>query len=224
MNEITIIFIMELIGTIAFAISGALIAVRRSLDLFGVVFVGCITSVGGGILRDLVLGKIPPNIFSNVTTLVIAAITSIVVFTVSYFNVNKFEFLEKRIESINNFFDAVGLATFSAVGTEMACEQGFSDMAVLSISMGLLTGIGGGMIRDVLVDSTPYVLKKHIYALASIIGSTIYYLISTTGNKTLALIIALPIIVIIRILAAKYHWKLPKINLAKGKEYDHSTV
>lgn len=224
MNEITIIFIMELIGTIAFAISGALIAVRRSLDLFGVVFVGCITSVGGGILRDLVLGKIPPNIFSNVTTLVIAAITSIVVFTVSYFNVNKFEFLEKRIESINNFFDAVGLATFSTVGTEMACEQGFSDMAVLSISMGLLTGIGGGMIRDVLVDSTPYVLKKHIYALASIIGSTIYYLISTTGNKTLALIIALPIIVIIRILAAKYHWKLPKINLAKGKEYDHSTV
>jgi len=224
MNETTIIFIMELIGTIAFAISGALIAVRRGLDLFGVVFVGCITSVGGGILRDLVLGKIPPNIFSNVTTLVIAAITSIVVFTVSYFNVNKFEFLEKRIESINNFFDAVGLATFSAVGTEMACEQGFFDMAVLSISMGLLTGIGGGMIRDVLVDSTPYVLKKHIYALASIIGSTIYYLISTTGNKTLALIIALPIIVIIRILAAKYHWKLPKINLAKGKEYDHSTV
>lgn len=216
MNETAIIFIMELIGTIAFAISGALIAVRSSLDLFGVVFVGCITSVGGGILRDLVLGKIPPNIFSNVVVLAIAAITSIVVFTVSYFNANKFESLEKRIESINNFFDAVGLATFSTVGTEMACEAGFSDMAVLSISMGLLTGIGGGIIRDILVDSTPYVLKKHIYALASIIGSTIYYLIRTNGNKILALIIAMPIIVIIRILAAKYHWKLPKINLAKG--------
>lgn len=179
-------------------------------------------------MRDLVLGKIPPNIFSNVIVLAIAAITSIVVFTVSYFNANKFESLEKRIESINNFFDAVGLATFSAVGTEMACETGFSDMAVLSISMGLLTGIGGGIIRDILVDSTPYVLKKHIYALASIIGSTIYYLISTSGNKTIALIIAMPIIVIIRILAAKYHWKLPKIDLAidlaKGKEYDHNTV
>ncbi len=224
MNETTIIFIMELIGAIAFAISGALIAVRRSLDLFGVVFVGCITSVGGGILRDLLLGKIPPNIFSNVIVLAIAAITSIVVFTVSYFYANKFESLEKRIESINNFFDAVGLATFSAVGTEMACETGFSDMAILSISMGLLTGIGGGMIRDILVDSTPYVLKKHIYALASIIGSTIYYLISTSGNKTIALFIALPIMVIIRLLAAKYHWKLPKIDLAKGKKYDHNTV
>lgn len=213
MNETTIIYIMELIGTIAFAISGALIAVRRNLDLFGVVLVGCITSVGGGIMRDLFLGKFPPNIFSNVIVLIIAAITAIVVFVISYFNANKFEAFEKRIESINNFFDAVGLATFSAIGTEMACELGFSDMAIFSISMGLLTGIGGGIIRDILVDSTPYVLKKHIYALASIIGSTIYYIIRINGNKIVALIVSIPIIVIIRLLAAKYHWKLPKINL-----------
>lgn len=213
MNETLIIYIMELIGTIAFAISGALIAVRRSLDLFGVVLVGCITSVGGGIMRDLFLGKFPPNIFSNVIVLIIAAITAIVVFVISYFNANKFESFEKRIESINNFFDAVGLATFSAIGTEMACELGFYDMAIFSISMGMLTGIGGGIIRDILVDSTPYVLKKHIYALASIIGSTIYYLIRINGNKIVALIVSIPIIVVIRLLAAKYHWKLPKINL-----------
>ena len=213
MNETSIIFIMELIGTIAFAISGALIAVRRNLDLFGVVLVGCITSVGDGIMRDLFLGKFPPNIFSNVIVLIIAAITAIVVFVISYFNANKFESFEKRIESINNFFDAVGLATFSAIGTEMSCELGFSNMAIFSISMGLLTGIGGGIIRDILVDSTPYVLKKHIYALASIIGSTIYYLIRINGNKIVALIVSIPIIVIIRLLAAKYHWKLPKINL-----------
>lgn len=213
MNETLIIYIMELIGTIAFAISGALIAVRRCLDLFGVVLVGCITSVGGGIMRDLFLGKFPPNIFSNVIVLIIAAITAIIVFVISYFNANKFESFEKRIESINNFFDAVGLATFSAIGTEMACVLGFSNMAIFSISMGLLTGIGGGIIRDILVDSTPYVLKKHIYALASIIGSTVYYLIRINVNKIVALIVSIPIIVIIRLLAAKYHWKLPKINL-----------
>lgn len=213
MNETLIIYIMELIGTVAFAISGALIAVRRNLDLFGVVLVGSITSVGGGIMRDLFLGKFPPNIFSNVIVLIIAAITAIVVFVISYFNVDKFEYFEKRIESINNFFDAVGLATFSAIGTEMACELGFYDMAIFSISMGMLTGIGGGIIRDILVDSTPYVLKKHIYALASIIGSTIYYLIRINGNKIVALIVSIPIIVVIRLLAAKYHWKLPKINL-----------
>lgn len=215
MNGTTIIFIMELIGTIAFAISGSLIAVRRSLDLFGVVLVGCITSVGGGIMRDLFLGKTPPSIFSNVIVLVIATITSIVVFSVSYFNTNKFESFEKRIESINNFFDAVGLATFSAIGTEMACESGFLGMAIFSISMGLLTGVGGGIIRDILVDSTPYVLTKHIYALASVIGSTVYYLIRINSNKIVALIVAMPIIVIIRLLAAKYHWRLPKIILKK---------
>lgn len=213
MNETVIIYVMELIGTIAFAISGALIAVRRSLDLFGVVLVGSITAVGGGIMRDLFLGKFPPNIFSNVIVLIIAAITAIIVFVISYFNTNKFESFEKRIESINNFFDAVGLATFSAIGTEMACELGFYDMAIFSVSMGMLTGIGGGIIRDILVDSTPYVLKKHIYALASIIGSTIYYLIRINGNKIVALIVSIPIIVVIRLLAAKYHWKLPKINL-----------
>ena len=213
MNETTILFIMELIGTVAFAISGALIAIRHRLDLFGVVLVGCITAVGGGIMRDLCLGKFPPNIFSNVIVLIVAAITAIVVFLVSYFNTNRFESLEKRIECINNFFDAVGLATFTAIGTEMACASVFSDMAVFSISMGLITGIGGGVVRDILVVSTPYVLKKHIYALASIFGSAIYYLIRMNGNKNIALIIAISIIVIIRLLATKYHWKLPIINL-----------
>ncbi len=164
-------------------------------------------------MRDLFLGKTPPSIFSNVIVLVIATITSIVVFIVSYLNANKFESFEKRIESINNFFDAVGLATFSAIGTEMACESGFLGMAIFSISMGLLTGVGGGIIRDILVDSTPYVLKKHIYALASVVGSTIYYLIRINGNKIVALIVSIPIIVIIRLLAAKYRWKLPKIIL-----------
>lgn len=213
MNEITIIFIMELIGTIAFAISGALIAVRCCLDLFGVVLVGCITSVGGGIMRDLFLGKIPPSIFSNVIFLAIAAATSIAVFIISYFNVEKFETLEKRIENINNIFDAVGLATFSIIGTELTCNAGFSDKAIFSISMGMLTGIGGGIIRDILVDKTPYVLQKHIYALASILGSSTYYFVRLYCDRLVALIVGITTVIIIRMLATKFHWKLPKIHL-----------
>lgn len=211
MSEATIITITELIGTVAFAVSGAMIAIKRRLDLFGVVLVGCITSVGGGILRDVFLGKFPPTIFSNIIILTIAAVTSIIVFVISYFNAQKFEALEKRIEIVNNFFDAVGLAAFSITGTEMACGSGFSDKAVFAISMGLLTGIGGGIIRDVLVDKTPYVLKKHIYALASILGSTFYYFIRINGKKVIAIIVTMFIIIFIRILAAKYHWKLPKV-------------
>lgn len=211
MSESTIIFSTEFIGVIAFAISGALIAVRCSLDLFGVVLVGCISSVGGGMLRDVFLGKFPPTIFSNTIMLSIAAITSIIVFVISYFNAQKFETLQKRIESVNNFFDAVGLAAFSITGTEITCNSGFSDKAFFAISMGLLTGIGGGIIRDVLVDKTPYVLKKHIYALASILGSGFYYFIRIKGKKVIAIIGAMTIIILIRMLATKYHWKLPKV-------------
>ncbi len=212
MSEVAIT-IMEIIGTVAFAISGALIAIHCCLDLFGVVLVGCVTCVGGGIMRDLFLGKFPPMIFSNVTILAIGAATAIAVFIISYFNAEKFETFRMRIESINNFFDAVGLAAFSVTGTEIACSSGFSDKAVLSISMGLLTGIGGGIIRDVLVDKTPYVLKKHVYALASIFGSTLYYIIRINGNKVVALCIASLSTIAIRLLATKYHWKLPKIHL-----------
>lgn len=211
MSEATIIIITELIGTIAFAISGALIAVRCRLDLFGVVLVGCITSVGGGMLRDVFLGKFPPTIFSNTVILALAAITSVIVFVISYFNVEKYKTLEKRIESINNIFDAVGLAAFSITGTEMVCGSVFGDKAVFAISMGLLTGIGGGIIRDILVNKTPYVLTKHIYALASIIGSCLYYYIRMRGEKVIAIIVAMSIIIGIRLLATKYHWKLPKV-------------
>ncbi|MBQ7289191.1 MAG: trimeric intracellular cation channel family protein [Clostridia bacterium] len=208
-----ILSIMEIIGTVAFAISGALIAARRSLDLFGVILVGCVTSVGGGVLRDVFMGKIPPAIFSNTIILLIAAITSIVVFIILYIHAKQFDVYEKRIETINNFFDAVGLAAFSVTGTEMACAAGFSDKFVFSISMGILTGIGGGIIRDILVDKTPYVLKKHIYALASILGSCLYYFIKINSNKVVAALIAMPFIIIIRVLATKYHWKLPRIRL-----------
>lgn len=220
MNEITIIIIMELIGTIAFAVSGALIAARRSLDLFGVVLVGCITSVGGGMLRDVFLGKFPPSIFSNAIILAIAAMTSIIVFVISYFNAEKFEILQKRIESVNNFFDALGLAAFSITGTEITCNSGFSNKALFAISMGLLTGIGGGIIRDILVDKTPYVLKKHIYALASIFGSGFYYYIRINGDKVIAIIVAMSIIILVRMIATKYHWKLPKVpfNVRSSEE------
>lgn len=211
MNNPIIVMIVEIIGTIAFAVSGSLIAVRRSLDLFGVILVGCMTSVGGGMLRDVFLGQLPPKIFSNVMILAIAALTSVVIFIISYLNAQKFETLQKRIESVNNFFDAVGLAAFSIAGVEITCNYGFADSALLSISMGLITGIGGGIIRDILVDKTPYVLTKHIYAIASILGSSFYYFIRMDGKKIVAIVFAMTIIILIRMFATKYHWKLPKV-------------
>ena len=213
MNEF-IMTAMEIIGTIAFSISGALIGVSYGLDIFGVVFLGVITSVGGGMLRDVIIGNTPPLIFSNTYIFVLAAITAIIVFIVAYINRHHFQMLKEKIEKINNVFDAIGLSTFTVTGTEIACAAGFSDKLLLVILMGMTTGVGGGIFRDVLVSKTPYVLKKHIYALASLVGSIIYYCIRiSTEEKSVGTVFAMLSIFIIRMLATKYHWKLPKMKI-----------
>ena len=205
---------MEWIGTIAFAVSGALIAVSNSLDLFGVIFLGCITAVGGGILRDILLEQCPPAIFSNTPVLLVAAITSVAVFIIAYLNRQHFNTLKDKIERINNLFDAVGLAAFSVIGTEIACTAGFSNKILFSVIMGMITGVGGGMFRYVFVASSPYILKKHIYALASLFGSILYYIIREYAENTvLGTIAAMLSVVLIRMLATKYRWKLPKLNI-----------
>ncbi len=205
---------MEIIGTIAFSVSGALIAASCNLDIFGVTFIGVITAIGGGMLRDMLVGNCPPLIFSNTYIFVIAAITAIIVFIVAYINRQHFEALKEKIEKINNVFDAIGLSAFTVTGAEIACEAGFSDKILLVVLMGMITGVGGGIFRDVLVSKTPYVLKKHIYALASIAGSLIYYMIRMYIDKeVIGTIVAMLSVFIVRILATKYRWELPKINL-----------
>lgn len=213
MNEL-IMTIMEIIGTTAFSISGALIGVSCGLDIFGVIFLGIITSVGGGMLRDVIIGNTPPLIFSNTYIFVIAALTAIIVFVVSYVNRHHFQLLKEKIEKINNVFDAIGLSAFTVTGTEIACAVGFSEKLLLVILMGMTTGVGGGIFRDVLVSKTPYVLKKHIYALASLTGSLIYYcIINTTEEKPIGTVVAMLTVFIIRMIATKYRWKLPKVKL-----------
>ena len=213
-----IMVIMEMIGTIAFAISGALVAIGCSLDIFGVVFIGCITATGGGVLRDLLLGITPPAIFSHVYIFFVAALTSVAVFIFAAIHRQRFYPLRNKIEHINNIFDAIGLAAFSVTGTEIACNQGFTDNIFLVISMGMITGIGGGIIRDILVDETPYVLKKDIYALPSFLGSLFYYSLQQYLNQPfLSTMLAVIIVVSIRLMASKYHWKLPQIKLEENK-------
>ena len=218
MNQFMMIA-MEIIGTIAFSISGALIGASCGLDIFGVVFLGVITSVGGGMLRDVIIGNIPPLIFSNTYIFIIAAITAIIVFIVAYINRQHFQRLKEKIERINNVFDAIGLSAFTVTGTEIACAAGFSGKILLVVLMGMTTGVGGGIFRDVLVSKTPYVLKKHIYALASVVGSTIYYCIRVSAQeKTIGTVFAMITVFIIRMLATKYRWELPKISLNTPKE------
>jgi len=211
MREI-LMLIMELLGTVAFAVSGTLVAACCGLDLFGVLTVGTITAVGGGVIRDLIIGQIPSAIFSKRETLVLVIVTSLVVFIVAFINSKKIKDLRLKIERINIFFDALGLAAFSVTGVEVTCAAGYSDNAVLAVVLGVITGVGGGVLRDVLVNEKPYILVKHIYAVASLIGAVVYYFVGIYfGNELIGTIISVLLTITIRMLAAKFRWNLPKV-------------
>ena len=211
MREI-LMLIMELLGTVAFAVSGTLVAARCGLDLFGVLTVGTITAVGGGIMRDVIIGQIPPTIFTNPEILILALITGLVVFIIAFINSKRITDLQQKIDSLNIFFDAVGLAAFSVTGVEVTCAAGHANNVVLPIVLGVITGVGGGVLRDVLVNEKPYILIKHIYAVASLLGSVVYYVIGIRFEHQLIGTIASVLLTItIRMLAAKFRWNLPKV-------------
>lgn len=208
-----ILLIMEWIGTISFATSGSLVAIRHNLDLFGVVTVGTITAVGGGIMRDVIIGNVPPKIFSNTLIIIVAVVTSLVVFLIAYLYRKKFNQLSESIDTVNIFFDALGLAAFSITGVEVACMAALKENIILVIIMGVITGVGGGVLRDVLVNEKPYILTKHIYAVVSVLGCCIYYLLSVHfGFAVFATLFVLVFTLMMRLLAAKLRWKLPKIK------------
>lgn len=209
-----VISVLEILGTVSFAISGSLVAISRKLDLFGVLVLGCITATGGGMLRDVLIGRVPPTVFSNSVIIVLAALTSVLVFIVSYINRKHFSGFSTKIETINNIFDALGLSVFSVLGTQTVCNAGFESQALFCILMGMITGVGGGIFRDILADKTPYVLKKHVYAMASLCGSTLYYFLRIfVEDNILVSTVSMILIFAIRMLATRYLWKLPKIEL-----------
>lgn len=211
--------ILEIVGTIAFAVSGAFVAIKAKLDLFGVLFVGCITAVGGGIVRDLLIGVTPPAIFSNGRILLVALASSAAAFVLAYIKRKDFDAVERKTERIHNYFDAVGLAAFTVMGTEVAFRQGLSGNVFLSVSLGMLTGVGGGVLRDVLTGTTPYIFKKHVYALASIFGALVYYCIRLHTDTTwLPSVVASVFVVATRLLAAHYRWSLPKVHLEEHEK------
>ena len=212
----SVFFCLEILGIIAFSISGALVAIKAKFDVFGVVVVGVITAVGGGITRDIIVGKTPPMIFSNGYLIGASALSALLTFILAYVKRNDFISIKGKIEIINNYFDAVGLAVFTVMGVETTLNYGFSQNALLCISMGVLTGVGGGLMRDIFTGSPPYIFTKHIYAIASIFGAALFYLLRLYVHyPAVSTIVGVAVIVVLRVLATKYHWKLPKAHIEK---------
>ena len=169
----SIIFVAEAIGTIAFAISGAMLAAEKNLDIFGILVLGIVTAFGGGVIRDLLLGITPPAMFSNHIFFLLAALASCAVFLAYRLLAvarDKLPACLLRLDyaGVLNFFDAIGLGVFSVSGVNVALEGGFADNPLLAVTVGVLTGIGGGMVRDLLNGEIPSVLRKNVYALAAI--------------------------------------------------------
>lgn len=207
--ENSIIFAIELIGTIAFASSGAMLGIRKNLDIFGVVVLGLCVAVGGGIVRDIILGLTPPSAFRDPSYALTALVTAVLLFGIVYW---KQEILTSRYmeiyETIMNYCDAAGLGIFTVLGVYTGYEQGYRGRFFL-VFLGMLTGIGGGVIRDVLADTMPFILRKHIYAVASLAGAFVCQRL-IGQNLYLALAAGTAVVLVIRILASHYRWNLPR--------------
>ena len=208
-----IIKIMEIIGTIAFSLSGSLVAISAGLDMFGVAFVAAITAFGGGILRDILLGINPPAIFNDFLIFLLALCVALLTFIIAYALRERFGAFKTKIEHINNVFDAIGLSAFVVIGSEVAFASSFNSGFVVVFS-GMVTGVCGGIFRDVLIDTTPYVFKKHVYAIAAIIGSITYFILRTyTQSIEITSLLSMVLVFTIRMLATRYRWSLPKIHI-----------
>lgn len=208
----TMILILELIGTCAFAISGAVLAITKRFDIFGVLFCGIITALGGGTIRDILLGNLPPAMFKNYIYLIFAIAASLLTFIVASILKNRFSENLLIIEKVNNVFDALGLGVFTIVGMNVAVSGGFKENFFFIIFLGMTTGCGGGILRDVIVSEVPFVLKKRIYAVASLAGGSLYYILRITleQGEIISVVAGILLIFILRLLASVFKWDLPK--------------
>ena len=202
------LLILELIGTVAFAISGAMTGLAKKMDIFGVVILGLTTAVGGGVIRDLVLGLTPPAMFTNPIYAAVAAIVSVIVFLPA---VRRCLTAHSRISDLVMLvMDSLGLGVFTVVGIQRAYTATEHRGMFLLVFVGVVTGVGGGLMRDVMAGNTPYIFVKHVYASASIVGAILCAALWVPLGATAAMILGASVILIVRLLAAHYHWSLPK--------------
>lgn len=207
-------FVLELVGVASFAVSGAMTGIDKKADVFGVVFLAIITALGGGIIRDSMLGHLPPRMFTSYIYIALAVVSSLAVFLDAYVKRDKYRAHKDKLDAVINVFDAAGLAAFTVSGVDVAIEACGMDMPVLLIALGMITGTGGGVLRDVLTNSMPMVLRKRVYAVASMAGAILYYvLLLLEVEGIVAAVAAMVFIFALRMLATKYKWNLPRADL-----------
>jgi len=191
--------LFDLLGTVAFAISGTLAAIDKKLDFFGILIIAFVTSVGGGTLRDLLIGRTPVGWMTDLTYIYIIIISAIVgiIFRKKMGHLSKTLFL----------FDSIGLGVFTITGAEIGLQFGLHP--IICIMLATMTGSFGGLIRDILCNEIPVILRKEIYASACILGAFVFLLLEKINmQQDFQYILTSSVVIIIRILAVKNKWSL----------------
>lgn len=202
--EIDLLYLLDLVGTFSFALSGALHAAKKRLDLFGVFITAFLTALGGGTTRDILLGNTPVSWIRdlNYITLVFIAVVLCA-------------FAHKiliRLSQTLFLFDSIGIGVFTIVGIRIALS--LSINVIISVCMGMVTAVFGGILRDVFLNSIPLILRKEIYATACLIGGSTYIILESLDlNSDITLLITIFIIILIRVISVKYKLSIPIIQI-----------
>ncbi len=191
--------IFDWLGTIAFALSGAMAAINKRLDLFGIFIIAFVTSVGGGTLRDTLIGRTPVGWMIDLTYLYIIIASTIIGIIFR----KKIEYWSKTLF----LFDTIGLGIFTITGAEIGLQFGLHPL--ICIILATMSGSFGGLIRDILVNEIPVILRKEIYASACIVGAIGFlFLEKLNVNQDVQYILTSSLVIIIRLLAVKYRWEM----------------
>lgn len=197
---------IDILGTFAFAVSGAFSAMERRFDPFGVVIIAFVTAIGGGTMRDLLVGITPVSWLTNSTNIIVIFTAAIATMLLGP--------LLRRLNVTLFLFDALGIGLFTIVGVEVGLTHGFSG--TVCIALGTMTACFGGVLRDVLLNKLPLIFHREIYALACITGGALYLLLQQTLVSTdIAKILCIVVVITIRIIAVRYQLALPKFYLKK---------
>ena len=204
------ILVIELAGTMAFAASGAMTGMKKNMDIFGICILSLTTAVGGGVIRDLILGNTPPNTFRNPIYATVAICTALVLFLP---RVRRILMRDQRLYDLSMLLlDTAGLGIFTVVGIRIAYAAVPTPTLFLLVFVGVVTGVGGGVIRDMMAGDTPYIFVKHIYACASLAGALVCALCWERTGEVTAMTAGMIVVIVIRLLAARYRWNLPKAH------------
>ena len=203
-----ILWLLELLGTISFALSGALTAIKKEMDIFGACVLGMTTAIGGGIIRDLLIGITPPTSLINPTNALIAIGISVITYIPP---------IQKKVISTHKIYeyalllaDSAGLGLFTIIGVSTAYQNIENPNLFTAVFLGVLTGVGGGVLRDVFSREVPKIFVKNFYACASIVGAVFYASLRSYIPPLLAISLGTIIVLSLRILASRFHWELPK--------------